>query len=104
MCNDTTGASNPKHVLEIVFEPTRAIEGDQLEKIGKCGTVEPQVDGERRERKVGMTSTSTLLLTFPRLCREWNRINTVEPHLDALHVSPVDLLKNRRACAKCSGR
>ena len=44
-------------------------------------------------KKVGMNLTATSLFTFSQLCREWNRSNIVQPYLDVLQVSRVDVLE-----------
>ena len=68
-----------KCLSEIVVESTRATGADKLEETDKNFTVEPQVDGKQRVRKVGMKLTATSLLTFSLLCHEWIRSNTVQP-------------------------
>ena len=44
-------------------------------------------------RKFGMKPTATLLFTFSQVCQGWNRSKIVQPSLDTLYVTRVDVLE-----------
>ena len=53
-----------------------------------------QIGGERRNRQirhVGMKLTAVLLFTSSQICHQWHRGKIVQPYVDTLHVSRVEV-------------
>ena len=77
-------------------DSTRVTGAGKLEEADGSKTLESQIDGERRNRrirKVGLKLTATLLSRFSKVCHEENHSKIVQPCLDAWYVSRVDVLE-----------
>ena len=99
--------TNPsKTVPTVVVEAARVAGGDKNWENLK-NTMDSQIDGQlrnRRVRKVGTKLTATLLLTFSRICHEWNRSKIVQ--LEARYLVRVSCgrVGDRRASEQCLDR
>ena len=95
--HDSVSTTNPKKLIpEVVTESTRVTGADMLEESDENNALESHINGEprnRRIRMVGMKLAATLLFTFSQVCHEWNHSKIVQPYLDTLYASRVDVLE-----------